>query len=82
MQKVQQKCSLKPSIHYKHIKFDYKLTIGAEKPVDYKRVLTITSLTIKGIDCIVLDKSNIKAGIGNKSNIEAQMHYRNLSILW
>ncbi len=54
---VEQKVLTITGIHYKRTRILYKLTIGVEKLVHYKRVFTITSFTINGIDC----KANCKA---------------------
>jgi hypothetical protein len=58
------KCSLKTCIHYKS-------TIGAEKPVQYKRVFTITESTINGIDCITE-----KIGLNQKKSWKKSWKYR------
>jgi hypothetical protein len=38
-------------IHYKGIQLDYKLRIGAEKPVHNNRVFTVIEFTINRMKC-------------------------------
>ncbi len=47
-------CAIRYTVDPIYSEFHYKLMIGAEKPVHYKRIFTITESTINGIDCICI----------------------------